>query len=213
MGISGSEHLGEALDKFDPRSNIFTTYRHNAKLLTSLCNDSIWSMCLDRNNNLWIGTNNGLDKMDIQHTQFTHYKPGSPRSFNIVYCMREDKDNEIWVGTGFGLYKIDGMTGIMTTVLPKANVKSICVDSKNNVWIGADTARLRDQSLYWLDRRNNQFLTFVDPNSGSHINGIFDIMEDDKRNLWISTTNAIFKINGKRDELKKIRREFRRSPE
>jgi ligand-binding sensor domain-containing protein len=91
----------------------------------------------------------------------------------------------------------------MTTVLTKANVKSICVDSKNNIWIGADTAKSRDQSLYWLDRRNNQFLTFLDPNSGSHINGIFDIMEDDKRNLWVSTTNAIFKINCKRDELRK----------
>jgi signal transduction histidine kinase/ligand-binding sensor domain-containing protein len=190
------------LDKFDPHSNLFKSYRFDGKNENSLANDSIWSMCLDHNNDLWVGTSNGIDKMNKQTGEFTHFKPGKSQIRHIVYCIREDRSNEIWVGSGKGLYRINIGSGVITTVLPIASVKSICVDSKNDIWIGADTLGTGEQSLYRFDRSRNQFISFTDPNSKNRITDVFDIMEDDNKRLWVSTTNAMYKISEKRDTVR-----------
>jgi len=191
------------LNKFDPRTNTFTRYLNDPKLKSSLGNDSIWSMCVDHNDNLWVGTSRGIDKLDKQHGLFTHYKPGGYQFVDRAYCMREDQDNELWLGMDIGLYHININNGMITKVLQKAFAKSVCVDSKNNIWIGADTSgATNEQRLYRLDRNLNKFLLFVDPNSRAHISDVFDIMEDGNRNLWVSTTSAIYKINKERNLLR-----------
>jgi signal transduction histidine kinase/ligand-binding sensor domain-containing protein len=198
------------LNKLDPRTGIFTRYLANVHVNSSLINDTIESMCLDHMGNLWIGTDQGLDKMDGQNGSFLHFKLENKSGFkkgNTVYCIRESHDNVIWVATGGGLYQINSSTGTVTTVLSKANVKSIGVDSKNDIWIGADTTGISeispDQSLYRLDQNRNLFVSFLDPNSRKPIKGVYDIMEDDSLNLWVSTSDAILKINGNRDVLRK----------
>ena len=122
---------------------------------------------------------------------------------NTINCIREDQDNILWIGTESGLYIVNTVTGKLSSILEKARVRSICVDAQNNVWIGGDTSNSMEQELYRLDRNRNEFKLFVDPGSLSKINNIFDIMEDDKGNLWVSTKNGILKINEKRNALRK----------
>jgi signal transduction histidine kinase/ligand-binding sensor domain-containing protein len=203
------------LNKLDPNTGIFTRYMAGGKLKSSLINDTIESMCLDHSGNLWIGTDRGLDKMDIQNGIFTHFKlqnKGSFKNGSVVYCVKESLDNEIWAGAGEGLYRIDISTGTVTTILSNANVKTIGVDSKNNIWIGADTTGQSetsdDQSLYRFDRSRSLFVSFLDPNSRTPIKNVFDILEDDKKNLWVSTSDAILKINRDRDILLKYGPEY-----
>jgi signal transduction histidine kinase/ligand-binding sensor domain-containing protein len=194
------------LNRFDPKTNSFIHYRNNPGVRSSLVSDSVYSMFLDHQDGLWIGTANGLDKMDKKNGQFTHYElktwdgksPGK-----IINCIREDKDHEIWVGAEEGLFRINISNGNTIPVRIRSVVRSLCIDSKNIIWVGADTANSHAQYLYRFDRNSNQLLSYADPGSGRRIKEVFDIMEDKNKNLWVSTRSAIFKINDKRDVLRK----------
>ena len=53
--------------------------------------------------NLWIGTFNGLDKLDERTGKFTHYRndPNDPNSLpsNWVWPIYEDSRGNLWIGT------------------------------------------------------------------------------------------------------------------
>jgi signal transduction histidine kinase/ligand-binding sensor domain-containing protein len=193
---------GGGLIRYNTITGDTIRYRFNPKIESSLRNDTIYSMCLDHNDDLWVGTYVGLDKMDKQTGGFKHIGLENPKvdAQNTVICIRENQDSNLWVGTGYGLYRINTVNGNKIRILKNAYVGTIFIDAKNQVWIGADTTkRNASQSLYRLDRNRNQFESFIVPNTGQHVNNVFDIMEDNNGSLWISTTDAIVKINEHRD--------------
>ena len=179
------------------------SYRYNPKIKSSLRNDTLIILCLDHNDDLWVGTKVGLDKMDKLTGVFKHIdleNNSVEDAANWVNCIREDQDNNLWVGTDYGLYRINTGNDNKIRILKNAKVLAVCIDAKNQVWIGADTTRRNtSQSLYRLDRNRNQFESFIIPNTGQHITNVFDIMEDNNGSLWIGTTYAIVKINEHRD--------------
>jgi len=69
--------------------------------------------------------------------------------------------------------------------------------SKGIVWAGGESA------LYSYDKVKDDFILFADQHSTINISSIINILEDDKKNLWISTTTSIVKINEDRSKLKK----------
>ncbi len=120
-------------------------------------------MFLDHQDALWIGTGSGLDKMDKQNGQFTHYELKTSEgnlTSKTIFCIREDKDHILWVGTDEGLFRFDISNGKVNAVRIRAVVISICVDSKNNVWVGSDTAGRRMQYLYRFDRNNKRIVLY-----------------------------------------------------
>ena len=51
---------GGGLNHFDPRTGVFTRYRHDPGDLTSLSNDQVRTIYEDRQGTLWVGTLNGF---------------------------------------------------------------------------------------------------------------------------------------------------------
>lgn len=207
----GNYWLGSVggLNKFDPRSNTFTRFQHDPNNNASLCNDSVQSMYLDHNDNLWVGTNNGLDKMDTKSGLLYHYRlPDCGSRFgNFIYCIREDQDNNEWIATAdCGIYELNPESGKTRHYMEQAFINSICVDAKNVVWIGADSANsatIGGTSLFKFDRDIKQFLPYDCPGSETKIDGVIDILADNKDNLWVTTKYAIIKIFDKRDLVRK----------
>ncbi len=194
------------LYQLDRATHGTVSYRFNNKIKSSLRNDSIYSMYLDRHNDLWLGTNGGLDKLDRPTGGFIHYDLEMNTKGDIgnkVNCIREDLNNNLWVGTAYGLYRLNLSNGEKIKVLKKGDVRSICIDAKNQVWIGADTSGNRTQSVYRLDGDRNRWEAFISPISQELIIGVFDIMEDNQGSLWISTIYAIVNINKQRDRVVK----------
>jgi signal transduction histidine kinase/ligand-binding sensor domain-containing protein len=194
---------GGGLIRYNTITGDTIRYRFNPKIQSSLRNDIINILCLDHKDDLWVGTNVGLDKMDKRTGEFKHIdleNNSVEDAATWVNCIREDQDNNLWVGTGLGLYRINTVNNNKVTVLKRAEVRTVFVDAKNQVWIGADTTRRNaTQSLYRLDRSRNQFESFIIPNTGQHITNVFDVMEDNNKSLWIGTRYAIVKINERRD--------------
>jgi len=186
----------DGLNKLDLKKNTFSVFRHDAKMKNSLSNDSVWSLCLDHNNDLWVGTTDGINKMNKLTGLFTHYKL-RPKGDSSIYINRivEDQDNELWIGADLGLYRINIQSGKISTISSTICVRSLCIDSKNNIWISTDSSKGNFQALYQYDKTRNQMVVFKDPDSKKEIDGVNSIQEDNKNNLWISSKDAIYKIN------------------
>ncbi|MEO9894268.1 ATP-binding protein [Aurantibacter sp.] len=99
------------LFQYDKENNSFTQLLYKPSDPISLDNKSIDHLIVDRNNNLWIGTNSGLICFSISSgnvTQILH-DPTNPNSLvdNRISALYEDQKGQILIGTyksGFHLY-------------------------------------------------------------------------------------------------------------
>ena len=58
------------LDRFDPQKETFTHYRHDKAIPSSLGDNAINVLLFDKEKNLWLATNDGLDKMNTATGRF-----------------------------------------------------------------------------------------------------------------------------------------------
>ena len=191
---------GGGLDKFDPLSETFTHYKHDDTKKGSLSSDRIYNLYFDHVNNLWIATGDGLNKLDMKTGIFTVYKHDSKDSNSIsdngVYSMVDDENKALWTGTFAGLNRLNKKSGRFQHYLLDNPINSVMVDNENILWAGGV------KGLYRYDRKDDRFLLY-DGNGGLvKIKSVLHIIEDDQKNLWVSTTNAIYKIGADRNTVR-----------
>ena len=95
--------FGGGLNKIDPLTQYFIHYRSKYMEENSLINNSVWSILQD-GENLWIGTDNGLDRLDRKTGQITHYQhdPNDPSSLsaNNIQAVHKSNNGNFWIGIG-----------------------------------------------------------------------------------------------------------------
>jgi ligand-binding sensor domain-containing protein/signal transduction histidine kinase len=173
-------------------------YRHVPGDPNSLSGNMINDIVEDRWGDLWIGTNDGLNKLDRKSGQFIHYLniPGDHRSLshNSVTRIYEDRSGLLWVGTNGGLNLLDKKTGKFARYRYKAgnlyglshdSISSIIEDRSGVLWIGTGGGGLNK-----FNKRSGTFTCFRnklnDPYSVSY-DFISCLFEDNSRILWVGT--------------------------
>ena len=137
------------LCSFNQQANIFKTYPHtlndnnNSPNNHTLNDWTIYSICEDKDSDLWIGTNNGgISRFSRKTETFTSYQNQSPGT-TITKIFKDSKGN-IWVGThASGLFLFDRKTNTFKKFSEKDGllyngVLSINEDNANNLWISSD---------------------------------------------------------------------------
>ena len=189
------------LDKFDMANEKFIHYKHDPKNPASIASNNIDYLFIDHQKNLWAASDSGISRMDKNTGQFSNYKKGNKESSglsgNRLLCITEDNDHFIWVASEFGAFRLDTKTGNFRKYIPNSYIKSICVDSRGIIWAGGE------QALYYYDKAKDEFVLFADQYSTVDISKVINIMEDDKKNLWVSTLTSIIKISEDRTRLRK----------
>ena len=168
---------GQGLDRFDPLTNSFTHYRHDAKDPGTLANDYVSAVLIDHLGNLSAGTDGGLDLLDQKTGTFKHFKniPGdnTSLSYNEIRAIYEDKAGELWIGTGApwdgndegGLNQFNRRTGTFTrykndpkdpNTLINNKVRSIFEDSRGTFWVGT-----AGDGLHSMDRKTGLFTRYA----------------------------------------------------
>ncbi len=66
---TGGLGKGIGLVRTDTKTGQITTFNHDPKDPTSLSDDKVYSVFRDKSGNLWVGTFNGLDKLDESDRQ------------------------------------------------------------------------------------------------------------------------------------------------
>jgi len=184
----------------------FSHFRSLADNKYYISHDIVYSLYEDRSYNLWIGTINGIDKLDLKKKKFRHYKksdnPGSVNLLdNVIGAIYKDDDGRLWIGNwnkGLNIYDrsthhIEHYTSSSRDNLkiPGNNVHVIFKDSQSRIWLGT-----RD-GVCIFDRKKHKFRLFQDYFDISITdyfigNRVYCIIEDSAGRIWMGTGNGIF---------------------
>lgn len=135
----------------------------------SLISDQVRTFCEDNLGQLWVGTFNGLDRLDRNTGAFYHYVPDVNRSDAIshasVWAIRKDAQGTLWVGTFFGgvsyfnpeyeIYSKYKASDKERDGLSSPIIGDIIEDRDGNLWIGTEGG-----GLDFYDRKSGEFRWF-----------------------------------------------------
>ncbi len=115
---------GSGLYAFHPDSGTFTSYHHVPNKLNSLISDNVSCVTEFPEGTFWIGTDEGMDKFDLNTNHFEHYviKNGLPNN-QIKAILRDDSLN-LWISTARGLSKFNIPSGIFTNFFENDGIES-----------------------------------------------------------------------------------------
>jgi len=177
----------------------------------STLSGTVYSLVEDNKNNVWIGTRNGLDKLDINTNRFIHFRNSPDKnsiSDDMVITLLYD-EYVLWIGTARGgLNRLDTRTNIISyfvnshgnkSTLSSNRVQAIFkeADDTNSLWIGTD------KGLNKFDKATGKFLRLNDDLLKNI--SIFAIISDNRKNLWLSTDKGIIKFNPATHHIKHFR--------
>ncbi|HNB57805.1 MAG TPA: two-component regulator propeller domain-containing protein, partial [bacterium] len=177
----------------------FVRYFSSSQVVNSISHSWITAITDDENGDIWIGTQQGLNKITNGEIirYFADKQGGSGLPSNNITALFKDANNNIWIGTeDGGLCKLD-RKNTQNPVFEKipvhsgtdastthADIVTVMVDRQNIVWVGT---RL---GLDRIDFNSNTKLFFRhNPNDVSSLsdNEIRALCEDRSGNLWIGT--------------------------
>ena len=170
------------------------TYKASAFQPGILPNNSIRSIAEDHDDNLWLGTRNGLVRMNKRTGEFKTFNLPS-ESQRIIYTLFVSKDGTLWVGTDEGLTYFNAKKETFYTYNDKNawivdsdgsktragsySVKAIAEDKNGDFLIGTWSA-----GLMRFHRGGNTFYRYPPFNSS---NSAYSLFFDKKHRLWVGT--------------------------
>jgi ligand-binding sensor domain-containing protein/signal transduction histidine kinase len=94
------------LQRFDPATGRFKVYQRDMNPGT-LSDKRVNSVYFDRSGTMWVGTQNGLNELDLKTGRFTVYTLRDGLPGNIVGCILEDDHRNLWMSTNNGVARFD----------------------------------------------------------------------------------------------------------
>lgn len=188
---------GKGLYFYDFQSKHFHHYEHLA-LPKHLSSNAVYSLLIDRDKNIWVGTFNGGLNFHANNSnkfQLYQYHKGNKSSLSnsSVLSFCDFDDNYVVIGTdGGGLNLFNVKSGTFYNDYPlieKINssfngiAKSLFRDSENRLWVGTYA-----DGLLRVDLASGQIKHFKhnkrDTNSLAD-NNVWTIYEDKNKDIWI----------------------------
>ena len=164
----------------------------------------------DQQTNLWIGTSGALYRRTGEG-MFQRFTQTNGLSGNIVRAIYQDHSGNIWIGTEGGLsviasnelqransanpnlktnFKIDSYT--IRDGLSDNRIVAIHEDNDRNLWIGTDGGGL---NRFPISNLSSPIHTAVfTTKQGLFSDTIFEILEDDRGNFWMSGLAGVFRV-------------------
>lgn len=103
--------IGSSLDggliKLNKKTEEIKVYRNNIEDANSLSFNIVSSIAVDEYNNIWVGTQYGLNKFNRENENFTRYTEENGLSNNFIYGVLVDNDDDLWISTNYGISKYD----------------------------------------------------------------------------------------------------------
>jgi ligand-binding sensor domain-containing protein/serine phosphatase RsbU (regulator of sigma subunit) len=182
----------------------FKTYTNKEGDVNSLPHNGVLGLLYDKDAHiLWVGTQKGLSKFDLEKQKFENYfsNAANPDSLSspVVKFMAQDTDeNILWLATDGGLNKFDKKAKTFKRYLQSNDPTSIAsnalnallIDRDGTLWVGTVGG-----GLDRFDKQMESFVHFTEKEDGLPNNVIYGILEDEAGYLWISTNKGIAKFD------------------
>jgi ligand-binding sensor domain-containing protein/signal transduction histidine kinase/AraC-like DNA-binding protein len=182
------------------------------KINQMLSSNIVRTIIADEKQNLWIGTYNGLNYLDLKTQKVTIFKneptdEGS-LSHNSIRSLYIDQSNILWVGTFFGGLNILRTNAIqfryfksnplINNTLSYDVISEMTEDQNGNIWIATEGGGL---NFYSYQKKSFEHINRF---GGKNINDktIKSVLLDSKGNLWLGThLNGLLKLDFRKNKL------------
>jgi len=201
--------------RLNPSTNETKLFQNTLQTPNLLTSNNVLAVYYDMSNNLWVGTDDGLNVMlnaaaSHEERKFLHFKVDNVNRLyhNSIWHFFEDRAGNMWIGTQEGLNKAVKSRfnffefGIET-------IESFPVNSSNNniFWYKG-----KADTIFGYNRQTSKTTFFTIPrayfpNSKSKNTFeyfFFDIHCDAKANLWISIDNSLYKYDLEKQALDRV---------
>ncbi|WP_243241957.1 sensor histidine kinase [Clostridium sp. 1001275B_160808_H3] len=99
--------IDTGLIKYHKKNGVIEQYCNDCSYENSLIDKYINCMAFDKEGKMWIGTNIGLIKFDIETNKITKYTTANGLTNNFINSILFDDNNNAWISTNKGLNKFD----------------------------------------------------------------------------------------------------------
>lgn len=197
-------HVLDGLSIIDQKKMTLRNYRHDPNDPNSIPGDEVYSICIDRNKNVWVGTNRGAALFNPATQQFTVFahKKGDEHSLlpGTVMDIKQMKNGDIWFATSMGGVSILDMQSNTFTDARRIRFNNITVtndeygltgpyirrmlqDSFGNIWLG----NYRD-GLDFISYEPNKFSTLhytTEKQGQTRYKQVWSLCIDHQQQLWM----------------------------
>ncbi|MFV0541090.1 MAG: two-component regulator propeller domain-containing protein [Aestuariibaculum sp.] len=163
---------------------------------------------VDKNNNIWISSQNGLFILDTKTMDLQHYVHDKLNPFSIpnnsVWSIEEDSQRNIWIGTysgGVSYVNLDKKTHFKSFVPIRDalnhNLISGFAENNGSLWVATEGGGLNKINL-----KTNEYSYYKNDTGKNSIssNNIKSIIADHNNNLWFATfRGGLGHYNSKQD--------------
>ena len=151
----------------------------------------VTSIAFDKLGNTWIGTfKQGLIKYNSKETVVFNSSNSIISDTSVIHDLAVDSRNNLWIGCE-GIIKYDGTTftkfNSKNTLIPEDLVRSIAIDSKDNVWF--TSCRFRQGGIVKYDGAN--WTVYTPNNSNLPGNLVGSIAIDRNDNVWLALSEVV----------------------
>jgi ligand-binding sensor domain-containing protein/signal transduction histidine kinase len=98
---------GGGLNRMNIENGTFTHYFNHPDDPASLSDDIVFSVYEDKLGMLWVGTNNGLNRLDPSTGIFIRFGAEQGLPNEVIYGILPDNNNHIWMSTNFGIFRMN----------------------------------------------------------------------------------------------------------
>lgn len=164
----------------------------------------VTEVCAGKNDDLWVGLNNGLNKLNTKTGNVSYFPNddnGDGPDRKQIRGLALEANGDVWVGTReHGLFLLKGQAQDRKKftryvhnpddrfTLGNNSIYTIFVDQQNRLWVGNENG-----GLHLYDRGKDLFHRFVPDKSNSYSItslSIWCIFEDQENRLWIGTASS-----------------------
>ena len=196
--------LGGGLNLYDKYSDSFKNFSFDSHSPGSLSNNYVYSLAEDSTGTLWVGTSQGLNKLETDERTFTQFFSRNSKLHNAkdqsIRSIAPDEKGNLWLGTQDGLFYFDSKTyqySQFVNIKEQPNsisnnwIVSLHYDKRGLLWIGTAGGGL---NLY--NPKQNTFHRFG-LKEGLPSGIIYDIFQDIEGIIWLSTANGLVAFDDK----------------
>jgi signal transduction histidine kinase/ligand-binding sensor domain-containing protein len=172
-----------------------------------LTNNIVESVVRDHLGYVWVGTNNGLNKLD-GYTSINYMNdPSNPHSLssNFIRTLFIDNEGDLWIGTiGGGLNLYDRANDRFINFRPQAdnpksisgnNISAIVQDHDGAIWIGTT-----GDGINRFDKKSQTFTRYKFDSSDPFNTNVRSMLCDTQNNIWVGfdyDSNGVYRIDSK----------------
>lgn len=192
-------------NKYLPNEDRFKRYKHTNEKGSILSNE-ILSITIADKNNLWIGTDKGLEKFNTSTGVSTYINTINKKLKTGIRDLYKDSENNLWICNSENIILFNHLKNTYQEIsYPKVlqnkstqnSVPIIYQDINNTIWLGYK------DGLATYNKQNKQFehFTIASKNITSIQEEVRAIYQDFFGSLWIGTYNGLFIIDKEKTKI------------